>query len=566
MKQKNLRLLPAIIIVILQLLFWLIIPIIAPGDLTSMMGVFGGLLGGLALTIWWLFFSRAPLTERWLVFALMIAVLYLVSQFLHESISTAMMGMMFMFYSIPVMSIAFAVWAVAGTYLSAEIRQISLILTIILASGIWTLIRTDGMSGHATQDFAWRWSATAEERLLSGIGDKVGTTPITGSETEAGAIWPGFRGVNRDGVIHGTQINTNWTASPPAELWRKKIGPGCSSFSVKGDHLFTQEQRGEFEMLSCYSFKTGEPVWRHSDSARFWDAHAGAGPRSTPTLSNDRVYTFGATGILNVLNISDGNVIWSRNPANDHNITIPGWGFASSPLVVGDRVIVAIEGLVAAFDIATGAPRWSGHNGGASYSSPHLLTIEGVEQVLFLSNEGACSFASADGSVLWKYSWPEACRIVQPAVTDNGDILVCGGDGNGLRRITVSKASGEWKAVEKWHSSQLRPNFNDFVVHKGFAYGYNGFSLVCIDLKDGTRKWKEGRYGGQILLLADQDLLLVLAENGELALVSAKPDGFTELSRFKAIEGKTWNHPVLAGDTLLLRNTTEMAAYKLSIK
>ena len=235
-------------------------------------------------------------------------------------------------------------------------------------------------------------------------------------------------------------------------------------------------------------------------------------------------------------------------------------------MIVDDVVIVAATGKLVAYDLATGDPRWFGPDGGDSYSSPHLLTIDGVVQVLLMSGAGATSVAPADGKLLWEHPWSRGTRIVQPALTSDGDILISAGEGKGMRRIAVAHEPSGWTIEERWTSIQLRPNFNDFVVHKGHAFGFNGPILVCIDVEDGKRKWKGGRYAGFLVLLADQDLLLVLSEKGELALVLAIPDQFTELARFPAIKGKTWNHPVLVGDVLLVRNNQEMAAFRLSLK
>jgi outer membrane protein assembly factor BamB len=296
-------------------------------------------------------------------------------------------------------------------------------------------------------------------------------------------------------------------------------------------------------------------VWQHRDAARFWESNAGAGPRGTPTLSQDRVYTFGATGLLNVLDAADGRLVWSRNAAAETGTKLPGWGFASSPLVVGDMVVVAVAGQLAAYDLATGKPRWVGPAGGEGYSSPQLLTIGGVEQLLQLSGDGAIGVAPATGTRLWEHPW-KGYPIVQPALTADGDVLISVNQGDGLRRLKVEHGPGGWTVAERWTSIALKPYFNDFVVHEGHAYGFDGSMLAAINLADGKRAWKGGRYG---------HVLLVLSERGELALVQATPGQFTELARFPAIEGKTWNHPVLAGDLLLVRNDQEMAAFRLAL-
>jgi outer membrane protein assembly factor BamB len=295
---------------------------------------------------------------------------------------------------------------------------------------------------------------------------------------------------------------------------------------------------------------------------------AGAGPRATPTLSGGRVYALGATGILNVLDAGDGHLHWSRDAASDTEVEVPFWGLAGSPLVVDDLVVVATAGRLAAYDLATGEPRWLGPAGGESYSSPQLSTIGGVPQILLLNGIGAISVAPADGTLLWENPW-KGFHSLQPALTADGDVLfsTSGSSGGlGTRRLAVAEGPGGWTVEERWTSTGLKPYFNDFVVHDGHAYGFDNNILACIDLEDGERQWKGGRYGnGQLVLLADQNVLLVLSEKGELALVSATPDKFNELARLAAIEGKTWNHPVVVDDLLLVRNAEEMVAFRLAL-
>jgi outer membrane protein assembly factor BamB len=620
--RKPLRLWPGVVAVVLQWLLWLVVPIVAPD--AKIFAMFGALACGLAVVVWWLFFSRAPWSERVGAIVVIPVAVFATKRIVHASIANGMMGMMLPVYSIPALSLAFVAATVVSRRLPSGLRRASTVAGILLGCGVFTLLRTGGMSGAGDSDLHWRWTPTPEERLLAQASDepldsarggpavrppapaavapatperplqaparaepldsaRSGPTASTSAaaaaktpETrpvpaaaETPAIWPGFRGPNRDGVVRGVQIETDWSKSPPVELWRRPIGPGWSSFAVRGDLVYTQEQRGDDEDVSCYNLTNGTLVWRHRDPARFWESNGGAGPRGTPTLSNGRVYTFGATGIVNALDARDGSVVWSRNAASDTGATNPGWGFASSPLVVNDVVIVAASGRLVAYDIGTGHPRWFGPANGAGYSSPHLVTIDGVAQILLLRGSRSTSVAPVDGTVLWEHSWQPGVSIVQPAVASDGDVLIAAGDamgGMGMRRIRVTHASTGWTLEERWTSRGLKPYFNDFVVHKGHAFGFDGNILACIDLEDGTRKWKGGRYGnGQLVVLPDQDLLLVLSEDGELALVRATPDQFTELARFPALDAKTWNHPVLAGNVLLVRNGEEMAAFRLSL-
>jgi outer membrane protein assembly factor BamB len=591
--RRNLRLWPGVTILVIQWLIRFIVPAVSPEN--AIIGVLAGLAGTVLILLWWLVFSRAPWIERIGAVVLMIAAIAAVRPLLHKSISAGMMGNMYFLYALPpLLSLALVGWAVASRGFGVVSRWASLAAAFLLACGFWTVLRTDGVTGAGAPQLAWRWSKTHEDTLPARIVEE---SPAAASPAPAApkaepslpakvldktvppppapaapaqdtrVLWPGFRGPARDNVIRGVRIQADWQTSPPVELWRRPVGPGWSSFAAGAELIYTQEQRGDAEIVSCYRLTSGKPVWSHRETARFWDSEGGPGPRATPALSDGRVFSFGATGILNALDARTGSVLWSRNAASENGKKPPGWGFSGSPLVVDGVVVVALSGSLAGYDAATGKPQWLYKSRGGSYSSPHLATIGGVVQVLLINGSGLISVSPSDGKPVWEYAW-EGAPIVQPASLAEGGLLVTTASMTGslgMRRLKVDKGAAGWTVEERWTSQGLKPYFNDFVVHNGHAYGFDGSILSCIAIEDGKRKWKGGRYGnGQMVLLADQDLLLVLSEEGELALVKALPDQFTEVARYRAIEGKTWNHPVLAGDTLLVRNGEEMAAFRLS--
>ena len=592
----KLRLWPGALLAALLLLFAFVRPLLNSD--AGLVFVLAPLALGVLIIVWWLFFSRAPWTDRLLAIGVMTAAGYASMFVVHPSIRGGYMGLMVpFFFAIPFLPVAIVAWAAATRAVSSTARRITLVVVALAAMGCFSLFRTDGVRGGAA-DLKWRWTPTAEDRLLAQAQDAPAAAPAPAKSADVAlpsapvapapspeaapakdekpaapapvkmdVRWAGFRGGERNSVVHGVRIQTDWTASPPSEIWRRPVGPGWSSFAVAGDLLFTQEQRGPDEIVAAYRASTGRPVWMHKDPVRFYESNGGAGPRGTPTLADGRVYALGATGILNVLDAATGALVWKRETVGDAGIKLPGWGITSSPLVLADTVVVAVSGALVAYDRASGGKRWMVKSSGGGYSSPQLVTVDGVEQILLLAGAGLTSVSPKDGAVLWRSAFA-GVPIVQPAVIGDRDILFTSSDamgGIGARRLAVTHASGGWKVEERWNSNTLKPYFNDYVIHKGHAYGFDGAILACIDLADGTRKWKGGRYGsGQVLLLADQDLLLVISEEGELALVSATPDQFKEVAgRIPAIEGKTWNHPVIVGDRLFIRNGQEMAAFRV---
>src|SRR6185312_11372285 len=444
--RTNLRLWPGIVAVALQWLSRFGVKAVVPGIKGFGWAVMGSLIFTLAIVVWWAFFSRARRSERWGGLGLIALVFGGTWLLKHES-----MWLPWLFaYAIPVASLAFVAWAVFTRHLSNRARWATMVATLLVACGGWLLLRQDGINGDHNAKFGWRWAPSTEERLLAQAAKEPMTAPAattvnstagapaassSASEVQKDSLspttpaaptreadWPGFRGLARDGTVRGMRIKTDWSGSPPVQMWRRPIGPGWSSFAVNGDLFYTQEQRGDNEVVVCYKASTGQPVWTHQDPVRFFESNAGAGPRATPTLSNGRIYSFGATGILNALDASNGAVVWSRDVSDDTGKKIPFWGFASSPIVIGDVVIVAAAGQLAGYDVAKGNRRWLGPNGGGSYSSPQLVTLDGVQQVLLMSGVGVTSVSPTDGTQLWQHAW-SGNSIVQPAVTADGDIL-----------------------------------------------------------------------------------------------------------------------------------------------
>ena len=370
----------------------------------------------------------------------------------------------------------------------------------------------------------------------------------------------------------GFRVASDWAKSPPKELWRHRIGPGWSSLAVVGKSVFTQEQRGDGEYIVCYSADDGKEIWAHHDVARFTEMVAGVGPRATPTFASGKLFALGATGKLNCLNAANGKVLWTRDIAADSGAKIPQWGFSSSPLVAQGIVTVFAGGdngkSVLAYKADTGELAWSAGEGSLSYCSPQLLNIAGVDQILISTDKGTSSFEPNSGKLLWHYSWPVdgLARIVQPALVGEHDLLIGSGMNNGTKRITVSHDDKGWQTKEQWTSRSISPYYNDFVVYEDHLYGFDMNFFTCVSLKNGAKKWRVRGYdNGQVLLLAEQGLLVILSEQGDVALVAATPDEHKEIATFKALEGKTWNHPVIANGKLYVRNGQEIACFQLPV-
>lgn len=384
--------------------------------------------------------------------------------------------------------------------------------------------------------------------------------------------FPEYRGRRRDGVVHGPPLSRDWTAKPPPLLWRQPAGGGYASFAVAGTAAVTIEQRDDKEAIVCYDVNTGQVLWIHAYPAHFQEWQGGSGPRATPTIADGDVYSLGAAGRLVCLDGKTGGLKWSVDVlADNENIR---WGMSGSPLVFDDTVVVnpgvqketAAGRALVAYRRSSGEVAWTAGNTRAGYSSPMLATLAGRRQILLFDGEQIAGYDTAGNGVLWSYPWKtqEGINVAQPLVLDDDRVFVSSGYGVGGAMLKVSLAEGKFQVEQLWKKATLQSKFANPVYRNGFIYGLDNGVLACVDVKDGTRKWKGERYGhGQVLLSGD--LLVILSEEGELVLAHATPEEPRELGRIKAFTAKTrtWNSHALADGKAFVRNDLEMACFDL---
>jgi outer membrane protein assembly factor BamB len=381
--------------------------------------------------------------------------------------------------------------------------------------------------------------------------------------------WTDFRGPARDGHYRQREIRTDWPATGLKPLWKEPVGGGYASFVAANGTAFTIEQRGAKEIVAAYEIATGRELWTHGWDALFREMMGGDGPRATPTWHDGRLYALGATGELRCLDAATGKLLWRTDILHDAGASNLQWGMAAAPLIVDDNVIVTPGGQggksVVAYNRLTGRQAWSALNDAAAYSSPMLVTLGGIRQILVFSASRLMGITPSRGDLLWEYPWTTQYGVnaSQPLLLDDRRVFVSTGYGAGAAAIELTPAAdGRLSVKELWRTNRMKNQFTSSVLHDGFIYGLDEAILACLDAATGELKWKGGRYGyGQVALASGH--LVVLTEGGELALVRATPQNHQEITRFPAIEGKTWNHPAFSDGFLLVRNLNEMAAFDL---
>jgi outer membrane protein assembly factor BamB len=456
-----------------------------------------------------------------------------------------------------------------------------LVVAVIGVAAVLLYLRSGSQEAHyaALEQHRQQQAAQAPAPAPVAVASPVaqaspGASP---SETVAAAVagsgrnyWTNFRGPKRDGNYEATPVLTSWPSGGLSPVWKQPVGVGYASFAVADGRAYTIEQRRGQEVVAAYDVGTGREIWTQAWNALYADG-TGDGPRATPTWDNGRIYALGATGELRCLDANSGAIFWGKNILSDNQAKNLPWAMAASPLIVDDKVIVLPGGApnksVVAYNKNTGAPVWKVLNDSQAYVSPMLVELAGRRQIMVVSSSRVVGLVPETGALLWSYAWDTSMgiNVSQPIVVDKNRFFISSGYGKGAALVEVKGSGDNLTATTIWENINMKNKFNSSVLHNGFVYGLDEGILTCLDVNTGERKWKGGRYGyGQVLLASGH--LILTSDSGELALVKASPDQYTEVARFPALQGQTWNYPAIADGRLLVRNANEMAAYDISRK
>ncbi len=376
--------------------------------------------------------------------------------------------------------------------------------------------------------------------------------PAASAEDSAVSDWPQFLGPNRDGTTPESGWRTDWDDQPPEKLWERDVGTGYGSVAVRDGRVYTMGNADRTQdVVWCLDASSGEVIWRHSYRQR--GAGAGyPGPRATPTLDGDHVYSFSIEGKLLCLDDSrDGEVVWSRDVVDDFSGTAGQWGFASSPLVLGEKLIVD-AGTVLALDKNTGELIWRTGDYRAGYSSPVAFERDGETLLAIFNASGLVILNAEDGEKIAEHRWRTAHDVNAALPLIDGDhIFITSGYRSGGALLKLTDEGLE----EIWQNRALGSQFSSVILRDGYLYGFDGnvggARMKCVELETGREVWQHRESGAMILA---GDKFLIQGHAGRLAVARPTPEEYEELSSFTLPRDRWWNIAVLAEGRIYARS------------
>jgi outer membrane protein assembly factor BamB len=383
--------------------------------------------------------------------------------------------------------------------------------------------------------------------------------------------WPQWRGPRRDGVSKETGLLKDWPANGPRLAWRiNGTGEGYSSFAVAGGRLFTLGARQNTEYVFAFDAATGKKLWEVANGKRF-NNDRGDGPRGTPTIDGDRVYVFGSSGDMTVLDAASGKVFWTQNLLQKYGGSNISWGLSESPLVLTDRIIVTPGGRgasIVALRKTDGSLIWKSQNDEPGYSSALLHPIGNIQQAVVFTAERALGVDVNDGRVLWSYNRVanRTANIATPIARGN-HVFLSSDYGTGAGLLALTPDGNGIKAAEVYFTNEMRNHHASSVLVGDYLYGFSSSILTTMHFETGKVAWRDRSVGKGSLVFAD-DRLYLFSENGVVGLAEANPQKYVEHGRFQLRTGNlpTWTHPVVSGGKLFIRDQDTLYAYDVAAK
>ncbi|MBM3838243.1 MAG: alcohol dehydrogenase [Verrucomicrobia bacterium] len=370
-----------------------------------------------------------------------------------------------------------------------------------------------------------------------------------------GDDWPRWRGPNLTGISQEKEWLTQWPKEGPPVAWKASVGIGYASVAVSGGRLFTVGNDEENDTVHCLDAATGKELWKHSYASDLGDKFFDGGPTATPTVEGEFVYTLSRWGDLFCFDASSGKIRWSKNVQKETGIRIPSWGFASSPFVHEELLLLNIGEAGLAVEKQTGRIVWKSANRDAGYSTAAPFQRAGEWFAILANSKAYFAVNIRTGKELWQFPWLTSFGVnAADAIVSGEFCLISSGYGKGAALLKM----GEGEPAVVWQSRELRNQFNSSVLLNGFVYGIDGdttspAALKCLEFKTGQVKWAAESIGSGALMAADRKLI-VLSERGELITAPASPEGFKPTARAQVLGGTCWTVPVLANGRIYCRS------------
>jgi len=402
------------------------------------------------------------------------------------------------------------------------------------------------------------------------LGVMAGCLILIGATFALAQDWPQWRGANRDGAVTGFTAPAAW----PKQLtqkWKATVGTGDATPALVGDKLYVFARQGEEEVILCLNAADGKELWKDKYAAQAVTGAAARhpGPRGSPAVAEGKVVTLGVGGVVSCLDAADGKLVWRKD---EFPKVVPRFFAAVSPLIVDGMAIAHVggpgNGALIAFDLATGNPKWKWAAEGPDYSSPVLLTVDGVKQIVTLTEKSAVGVGLADGKLLWQIPFVPQGRAYNSATPIvDGATVVFTGSARGTKAVKIEKQGDGFAAKELWSNAAVASQFSTPVLKDGLLYGLSDRgNLFCLNVQTGQAAWTDAiqRDRGSFTALVNAgSVILALPSSSELIAFKPGDKEYAELAKIKVADTPTYAHPVLAGNRIFVRDQESVTLWTI---